>query len=68
MDEIDSVLSKRKSEGEHEASRRLKTEFLVQIDGVNSSANNPEKNVLVVGATNLPFDVSSLGEDRRTPH
>ena len=57
MDEIDSVLSKRKSTGEHEASRRLKTEFLVQIDGVNSSPNDPENNVLVIGATNLPFDL-----------
>jgi SpoVK/Ycf46/Vps4 family AAA+-type ATPase len=57
MDEIDSVLSKRKSTGEHEASRRLKTEFLVQIDGINSSANDPDHNVLVIGATNLPFDL-----------
>ena len=36
FDEIDSILSKRSSE-EQEASRRLKTEFLIQLDGVGSS-------------------------------
>eukprot|EP00439_Symbiodinium_sp_Y106_P003342 s4823_g1.t1 len=35
MDEIDSMLTSR-SAGEHEAARRLKTEFLVQLDGAAS--------------------------------
>ncbi len=50
LDEIDSIMGARGG-NEHEASRRLKTEFLVQFDGVNS---NPEGKVLVLAATNRP--------------
>ena len=52
IDEIDSILCKR-SGTEHESSRRLKTEFMVQADGLN---NGPNANgqVLVIGATNRP--------------
>lgn len=34
VDEVDSLLSRRK-EGEHDAMRRLKNEFLLQFDGVS---------------------------------
>lgn len=53
VDEVDSVLSERR-EGEHEASRRLKTEFLVEFDGLPS---NPDERLLVMAATNRPFDL-----------
>lgn len=52
IDEIDSILSER-SAGEHEASRRLKTQFLVEFDGV---ANGAER-IVVIGATNRPQEL-----------
>ena len=32
LDEVDAILSARKSDGEHEASRRIKTEFMVRAE------------------------------------
>jgi spastin len=55
IDEIDSILTSR-STNEHEASRRMKTEFLVQLDGVTANLN-PNNRVLVMGATNLPQEL-----------
>jgi spastin len=53
IDEVDSLLSERR-EGEHEASRRLKTEFLVEFDGLPSQ---PEERILVMAATNRPQEL-----------
>ncbi|CAG9764826.1 unnamed protein product [Ceutorhynchus assimilis] len=53
IDEVDSLLSER-SNSEHEASRRLKTEFLVEFDGLPS---NPDEKVLIMAATNRPQEL-----------
>ena len=50
LDEIDSVLSAR-SDNENDATRRLKTEFLIQMQGVGKD----DEGVLVLGATNIPW-------------
>ena len=60
IDEIDALLSARKSEGEHEATRRFKTEFMTQMDGVvQGDAPSDGKHVLVISCTNCPWDVDS---------
>ena len=48
--QIDALCSTR-GDSESEAARRIKTEFLVQMQGVNST----EARVLTLGATNIPY-------------
>lgn len=60
IDEIDSLLCQR-SETEHESSRRMKTEFLVQLDG---AATGDEDRILVIGATNRPYELDEAARRR----
>ncbi|XP_038206771.1 spastin isoform X3 [Zerene cesonia] len=53
VDEVDSLLCER-STGEHEASRRLKTEFLVEFDGLPAAGAD---RLIVMAATNRPQEL-----------
>ncbi|CAH8500496.1 unnamed protein product [Schistosoma turkestanicum] len=60
IDEVDSLLTQR-SETEHESSRRIKTEFLVQLDGIST---NDDERMLFIGATNRPQELDEAARRR----
>ncbi|XP_030470759.1 uncharacterized protein LOC115688937 [Syzygium oleosum] len=56
LDEIDAIISHRgEARSEHEASRRLKTELLIQMDGLTRT----NELVFVLAATNLPWELDA---------
>ncbi|ONM32358.1 P-loop containing nucleoside triphosphate hydrolase superfamily protein [Zea mays] len=62
VDEIDSLLSQRKSDGEHESSRRLKTQFLIEMEGFDTG----NEQILLIGATNRPQELDEAARRRLT--
>ncbi|CAN1353288.1 Outer mitochondrial transmembrane helix translocase, partial [Linum perenne] len=54
VDEVDSMLGRRENPGEHEAMRKMKNEFMVNWDGLRTK---DKERVLVLAATNRPFDL-----------
>lgn len=78
VDEIDSILSQRSGSGEHEATRRIKTEFLIQWSDLQRAAAGREdkdgsdkdsrkgdaSRVLVLAATNLPWAIDEAARRR----
>lgn len=57
VDEMEGLFRERRSSGseEHEVSRELKTEFMQLWDGIQRTNDG----IIIVGATNRPFDVDS---------
>ncbi|GJY87870.1 putative adenosinetriphosphatase [Tanacetum coccineum] len=54
VDEVDSMLGRRENPGEHEAMRKMKNEFMMNWDGLRTK---DKERVLVLAATNRPFDL-----------
>lgn len=75
FDEIDSLLSSRGGSSEHESSRRIKTEFLIQwsdlqraaagkVQTEKEKAEGDATRVLVLAATNMPWAIDEAARRR----
>ena len=59
LDEIDSIMSARGESGdEHEGSRRMKTELLIQLDGLTKN-----EGVFLLAASNIPWDLDPIPQN-----
>ena len=56
IDEMDAIMGRRDSRREHEGSRRMKTELLVQMDGLARNSSDDSR-VFVLAASNLPWEL-----------
>ncbi|MCL7027408.1 hypothetical protein MKW94_020774 [Papaver nudicaule] len=54
VDEVDSLLGARGGGSEHEATRRMRNEFMAAWDGLRTKDS---QRILILGATNRPFDL-----------
>ncbi|CAN1172809.1 Outer mitochondrial transmembrane helix translocase [Linum perenne] len=54
VDEVDSLLGARGGSNEHEATRRMRNEFMAAWDGLRSKDS---QRIIILGATNRPFDL-----------
>ncbi|KAE8781040.1 Spastin [Hordeum vulgare] len=57
VDEVDSLLGARGGAMEHEATRRMRNEFMAAWDGLRSKDS---QRILILGATNRPFDLDDV--------
>lgn len=75
VDEIDSLLSSRGGSSEHETTRRIKTEFLIQWSDLQRAAAGSKQTdkekaegdasrVLVLAATNMPWAIDEAARRR----
>ncbi|KAI4199496.1 MAG: hypothetical protein LQ350_004562 [Teloschistes chrysophthalmus] len=75
VDEIDSLLSSRGGSSEHESTRRIKTEFLIQWSDLQKAAAGKRQSdkeqqegdpsrVLVLAATNMPWAIDEAARRR----
>ncbi|XLR24079.1 hypothetical protein HN51_070493 [Arachis hypogaea] len=54
VDEVDSMLGRRETPGKHETMRKMKNEFMMNWDGLQTK---DKERVFVLAATNRPFNL-----------